>query len=96
MLEHLEQPRQLLAKIRDLLAPSGRVFISAPVNAPAVDHIYLFHSVEEIRGMLRSEGFALECETLRYAEDLPEAQARKLKIPQMYAALVVPGDILIS
>jgi len=88
VLEHLEEPRRLLSRIRELLVPSGRAFISTPVNAPAVDHIYLFNSVEEIRDMLRSEAFVIEYEATRHASDASEAQARKLKIPQMYAALV--------
>ena len=86
VLEHLEDPGKLLAKIRALLADDGRLFISTPVNAPAVDHIYLFEDVGEIRDLLRAEGFRVESETACYAEDLPEAQARKLRIPQMYAA----------
>jgi ubiquinone/menaquinone biosynthesis C-methylase UbiE len=86
ILEHLEDPRKLLAKIRGMLAPGGAAFISTPVNAPTVDHIYLFQSADEIRALLRSEGFVIQSETTRYAEDLPEARAQKLKIAQMFAA----------
>jgi ubiquinone/menaquinone biosynthesis C-methylase UbiE len=88
ILEHLEEPRKLLARIRGMLTPQGHAFISTPVNAPTVDHIYLFNHVREIREMLSSEGFLIESEATRYSEDVPEAKAEKLKIPQMFAAFV--------
>jgi len=88
ILEHLEEPRKLLARIREMLTPQGRAFITTPVNAPTVDHIYLFNHVSEIREMFHSEGFVIESEATRYAEDMPPAQAEKLKIPQMFAAFV--------
>jgi 2-polyprenyl-3-methyl-5-hydroxy-6-metoxy-1,4-benzoquinol methylase len=88
ILEHLEDPRRLLAKIRELLTPRGRAFISTPVNAPTVDHIYLFHNTQEIRDLLASEGFTIESEASRYSEDLPEIKAQKLKVAQMFAAFV--------
>jgi len=88
ILEHLEEPRKLLARIRAMLTPQGHAFISTPVNAPTVDHIYLFNHAGEIREMLHSEGYVIESEATRYAEDVPEAKAEKLKIPQMFAAFV--------
>jgi SAM-dependent methyltransferase len=88
ILEHLEEPRKLLARIRDMLTPQGHAFISTPVNAATVDHIYLFNHAREIREMLNSEGFVIESEATRYAEDVPEVKAEKLKVPQMFAAFV--------
>jgi SAM-dependent methyltransferase len=88
ILEHLEEPRKLLARIRTMLAPGGRAFISTPVNAPTVDHIYLFRHVREIRELLASEGFAIEAEATRWAEDVPDAKAEKLQIAQMFASIV--------
>ena len=88
VLEHLEEPRKLLARLRRMLAPGGRTFVTTPVNAPTVDHIYLFHHTQEIRDMLGSEGFVIESEVTRYAEDMPDAQAAKLKVPQMFAAFL--------
>jgi len=88
VLEHLEAPRTLLAAIRRRLSPRGRAFISTPVNAPTVDHIYLFHHAEEIRDLLRSERFVIEREATCYAEELPAAKAETLKVAEMFAALV--------
>jgi 2-polyprenyl-3-methyl-5-hydroxy-6-metoxy-1,4-benzoquinol methylase len=88
ILEHLEEPRLLLSKIRDMLTPGGRAFISTPVNAATVDHIYLFRNTQEIRDLLASEGFTIESEATRYSEDMPEIKARKLKVAQMFASFV--------
>lgn len=88
VIEHLEDPRTLLARIRRMLAPDGRAFISTPTNSATVDHIYLFRNANEIRDLLASEGFVIETETTRYAEDMPAAQAEKLQVAQMFAAIV--------
>jgi hypothetical protein len=37
---------------------------------------------------LASEGFTIESEATRYAEDVPERQAQKLKVAQMFAPFV--------
>ncbi len=60
VLEHLEAPRDALRILRDLLTDDGRLFLRAPVNAPAPDHIYLFHTPEEIVGMVHDAGFDVQ------------------------------------
>ena len=57
VLEHLEEPAEALRRMRRLLAPEGRLFVNAPVNSPAPDHIYLFRTPEELVDMVRGEGF---------------------------------------
>jgi len=74
VLEHLEDPRAMLRRILELLAPDGRVFITTPANAPMIDHIYLFNNAGEIREMLRTCGFAIEVEASMFAEDKPAAR----------------------
>lgn len=91
VLEHLEQPRAMLAKIRELLSPDGVAFITTPVNAPTVDHIYLFNNTDEIRAMVREERFVIESETTCFAEDWPAARCAKLKIPEMWAGFLRVG-----
>ena len=88
VLEHVEQPRELLAKVRRLLAPEGRAYITTPANAPMIDHIYLFRNAQEIRNVLTECGFRIERETCKYAVEVSETLAERLRIPLMYAAFV--------
>jgi 2-polyprenyl-3-methyl-5-hydroxy-6-metoxy-1,4-benzoquinol methylase len=88
VLEHLEDPVALLRRVRELLADGGYAYITTPVNAPMIDHIYLFRDAEEIRELLRSCGFTIEKEATQYAKEMPEKRAKALRLPQMYAAFV--------
>ena len=90
VLEHVEDPRALLEVVRQLLAPGGHAFISSPANSPTIDHIYLFHSAEEIRTMLNECGFTVLREKIQFSENVSEEKARKLKVATMYAAFVQP------
>lgn len=88
VIEHVEDPPALLAQLRNLLAPGGTAFVSAPANAPTIDHIHLFHSAEEIRATLIAAGFHIAHEEVRFAEQASSEVARRLKLPVMYAAFV--------
>jgi ubiquinone/menaquinone biosynthesis C-methylase UbiE len=86
VIEHVEDPLAMLGKVRRLLRPGGHAFISTPVNAPTLDHIYLFHNAGEIRAIIAKAGFQIQQETSCYAENMPAAKAEKLKVAMMYAA----------
>jgi len=60
VLEHLEQPDVALRTLRTALKPGGRIFINAPLNSPAPDHIYLWRTPEEFRGFVTDQGFEIE------------------------------------
>lgn len=59
VLEHVEEPLRFLVRIRELMASDAYVFVTTAVNAPAVDHIYLFRSVEEVVDMARQAGLGV-------------------------------------
>lgn len=61
LLEHVERPSALVAKLARLLRPGGAVFLTAAVYAAAVDHIRLFRSPAEVRTLLRRR-FRIESE----------------------------------
>lgn len=67
VLEHLERPDLALRTLHAALRPGGRIFINAPVNSPAPDHIYLWRSPEEFRQFVEAQGFEVE-----QAWDLPQ------------------------
>lgn len=60
VLEHLEDPVLFLRALRERLAPNGRAFITAALNAAQVDHIYLYETAEQVLSDLQEAGFALE------------------------------------
>ena len=88
VLEHVEDPLNLLSRLRQLLSDRGVLFFTTPANAPAIDHIYLFHNVEEIRELARSAGFRIESELALLSEDVSWERAEKLKIAVLYGAFL--------
>lgn len=56
VLEHVEDPGQFLTRINTVSADDAFIFITTPINAPAIDHIYLFDSVESIEDLVIQAG----------------------------------------
>jgi 2-polyprenyl-3-methyl-5-hydroxy-6-metoxy-1,4-benzoquinol methylase len=88
VLEHVEDPVALLKKLGELVTDNGRVFITTPTNAPAIDHIYLFKNAEDIRKVIRQAGFLIEEELCIYSEDLPPELLEQYKISMMYIGVL--------
>lgn len=88
VLEHVEEPVRLLRKLHALLDDTGKVFITTPTNAPAIDHIYLFNNAEDIRKVIEASGFKIEKEECIYSENLPENLLEKYKISMMYIGVL--------
>lgn len=60
VLEHLERPDLALQSLHTALKPGGRIFINAPINSPAPDHIYLWRSPEEMAAFIETQGFVID------------------------------------
>lgn len=60
VLEHLEDPIAFLRALKGALAPGGRAFITAAVNAAHADHIYLYRHAQEVERHLLEAGFLVE------------------------------------
>lgn len=60
VLEHLEEPVVFLRALRRMLRPGGKAFITAALNAPNADHIYLYRSPAEVLAQLVEAGFTTE------------------------------------
>ncbi len=56
VLEHVEQPEYFLLRIAELAKSDSYIFISTCINAPAVDHIYLWRNTDELEEMIRGSG----------------------------------------
>ena len=46
VLEHVEQPAEMLKKMYGLLKEGGKAFVTTVINAPAVDHIAMFCGID--------------------------------------------------
>jgi 2-polyprenyl-3-methyl-5-hydroxy-6-metoxy-1,4-benzoquinol methylase len=88
VLEHVEDPIGLLKQLYRLLKDDGKVFITTPTNAPAIDHIYLFKNVDDIRQVIKSANFNIEKELCISSEDISNEMAEQLKVSIMYGALL--------
>jgi 2-polyprenyl-3-methyl-5-hydroxy-6-metoxy-1,4-benzoquinol methylase len=56
VLEHVEDPASFLGKIRELAMDDAYIFVTTCVNAPQIDHIYLFRKLEDITELIESQG----------------------------------------
>ena len=52
VLEHVEEPAIFLDRIRQVATSDAYIFITTPINAPAIDHIYLFDSFQSIESLV--------------------------------------------
>lgn len=88
VLEHVENPKNLLIKVKSLLKKNGVLFITTPTNAPTIDHIFLFKNIDEIRRLLINSGFNIIFEKVVPTEDLPVEKIQKLKISEHYSSFL--------
>lgn len=56
VLEHVEEPRRFLRRLRALASPGATVYVTTCANSPAIDHIYLFRSADDVVKMAEEEG----------------------------------------
>ncbi|HTF16843.1 MAG TPA: class I SAM-dependent methyltransferase [Chryseolinea sp.] len=89
VLEHVEDPVRLLKKLHSLVNDEGKVYVTTPTNAPAIDHIYLFKNADDIRNVIKEAGFSIEEERCIYAEDVTPEFAEQYKISMMFAGVLV-------
>lgn len=92
VLEHVEDAPALLARLRGLVGPAGRVFLTTCANCPAVDHIYLYNDVEHIQRELTEAGFRIEHELALAVDDTPRERWSERRTGVNYAALLAPVE----
>ena len=63
VLEHVEQPKLFLQRITDLSKEDAFIFISTCINAPAVDHIFLWDNLAELEAMITDSGLQIKAKT---------------------------------
>jgi 2-polyprenyl-3-methyl-5-hydroxy-6-metoxy-1,4-benzoquinol methylase len=92
VLEHLERPAEALAIIRELLTPTGRVWINVPANAPATDHIFLLRSLEEATKFVADSGLRVERSTGYPLAGATLEKATRNELPVACIIVAAKGD----
>jgi SAM-dependent methyltransferase len=59
VLEHLEDPPSFLRGLRRMLRKNGIGYVTAAVNAPNADHIYLYRSSDDVAKEIQGAGFEI-------------------------------------
>lgn len=67
VLEHLENPIEFLCGLYSMLKQGGLGFISAAVNAPNADHIYLYREATDVAKQIEEAGFRILGQTVDQA-----------------------------
>lgn len=57
VLEHLEDPQAFIHGLFAAARPGGWAYITAAITAAHTDHIYLYHSADEVRAQIEAAGF---------------------------------------
>ena len=86
---HFKKAIELLKKISSLLTQSGRLFITVPADAPAIDHIFLFRYADEIRQVIDAAGFTTYDKFSLYIEDVFKEIPEKLKVTLIYSGVLL-------
>lgn len=86
VLEHVEDPQALLARIAGLCHPETWIHVTTCMNAPAVDHIYLFETAEEVEAMIVGAGLVVEDRLLvpYVGKTVEESVAKRLPVNVSY------------
>ncbi|EPM2759345.1 class I SAM-dependent methyltransferase, partial [Campylobacter jejuni] len=57
----------------------GEIFATIPINAPAIDHIYLFSHPDEVKDLIEKSGLKLKTYECFMANDYSLEKALKFK-----------------
>lgn len=88
VLEHVNDAFAFLRRTRDVLRPAGTVYLTTCANCPAIDHVYHFHSVAEIRTHIASAGLSIVKDLALPADDIPEERWEEELTTINYAAIL--------
>lgn len=83
VLEHLDDPKSILKKLSALLSDRGLLWITTPTNSPALDHVYLFHTKNDVIELIKASGLKTVADCNYFAENVTEEQAIKNKITNL-------------
>jgi 2-polyprenyl-3-methyl-5-hydroxy-6-metoxy-1,4-benzoquinol methylase len=59
VLEHVESPIDFITKIKSITHINSYIYLTTCINAPAIDHIYLFDSVDHLEYIINQGGLVI-------------------------------------
>jgi 2-polyprenyl-3-methyl-5-hydroxy-6-metoxy-1,4-benzoquinol methylase len=83
VIEHLDKPKDILIKLSKLLNTNGVLWVTTPTNSPALDHVYLFNTKEEVIKLMQDSGLKVIDSCNFFAEDMDEEKAIKQRVTNL-------------
>jgi len=93
VLEHVDNPMELMRSIGKLMSEDGSLFITTCSNCPAIDHVYLYTSADHIRAEIRQAGFDIVDEIALDIDNLPKMANGEKITGCNYAALLKKSEV---
>ena len=81
VLEHVESPQRFLEQIPRLGHPTTQVYLSTCINAPEIDHISLFRSVNQLEELFGSSGLTISDQLVLPYNNLNLEEAERCGAP---------------
>ena len=88
LIEHLDNPVKFLLKLKKLLKPDGKIFLTTCVNCPTNDHVVYFKNTETIKKMIKLCGLKILEEKILPVEKLSVKEIKEKKITINYSAII--------
>jgi 2-polyprenyl-3-methyl-5-hydroxy-6-metoxy-1,4-benzoquinol methylase len=92
VIEHLDDPKQILLKLAKLLNPNGHLWVTTPTNSPALDHVYLFNTKDEVVSLIEESNLKIVDSFSCFAEDVDEQTALKKKVTNLVGLFCEKSD----
>lgn len=91
VLEHVNEADAFLERAAALLSSDGAIFMTTCANCPALDHVYHFRSVNEIRQLIARAGLTIRAEMARPSDPFPEEAWERELVTINYCCILAPA-----
>jgi len=81
VLEHVEQPLRFLEKVQVACEVGGFAFVTTAINAPAVDHIFLYESPSAVTDMVNRAGLRIQAQLVVPYAGLSLEESLRTRMP---------------
>jgi ubiquinone/menaquinone biosynthesis C-methylase UbiE len=88
VLEHVERPAAFLQKIARIAGKEAFIYITTAINAPAIDHIYLFDSPRAVEDIVKQAGLSVKDQLLVPYRGMTLGKSLKLRLPVTIALVI--------